>query len=98
MRSHPETVKRMSALRYLAPPVTVIMLITGTAIGIFGVQRDTLAIIGLVPLFTYVVFTLLSTIVLAIKAKRGTHLLPIVLPTMQLTWGLGFLIGKYFKK
>lgn len=98
MRSHPETVKRMSALRYLAPPVTVIILITGTAIGIFGVQRDTLAIIGLVPLFTYVVFTLLSTIVLAIKAKRGTHLLPIVLPTMQLTWGLGFLIGKYFKK
>jgi glycosyltransferase involved in cell wall biosynthesis len=97
MRTHPETLKRKSALRYLVPPTAVIGLGLGTAFGIYGIQGNSSAIFGFIPAIAYFAFTILSTISLAKKAKEGTYLLPIVLPTMQLTWGLGFLVGKYFK-
>jgi glycosyltransferase involved in cell wall biosynthesis len=97
MRTHPETLKRKSAFRYLVPPTAVIGLVLGTAFGIYGIQGDRLAIFGFFPAIAYFAITILSTISLAKKAKEGTYLLPIVLPTMQLTWGLGFLIGRYFK-
>ena len=98
MRRHPETAKRKSALRYLVPPATVISLVWGTAIGLYGLDKGTLAMLGFIPAIAYLAFTVLSTIVLARKVKSSSYFLPIVLPTMQLTWGLGFLIGKYFKK
>jgi hypothetical protein len=98
MRRHPETVKRKSALRYLVPPATVISLVLGTAIGLYGLEKGTFAILGFIPAVAYLAFTIISTFVLARKAKSSFYYLPIVLPAMQLTWGLGFLIGKYFKK
>lgn len=98
MRRHPETVKRKTAFRYLVPPATLLALVLGIVIGLSGLEKETLARFGFIPAVAYLAFTIFSTFVLARKAKSSFYLLPIVLPTMQLTWGLGFLIGRYFKK
>jgi hypothetical protein len=42
----------------------------------------------------YVLITLFSSLTLAKKAKSGAIWLAIVLPAMQLSWGVGFLYGR----
>ena len=95
MRSHPESTKRKSALRYFVPPLTFLGFTIGLLLGLLGIAlKSNLIFAGLLPA-VYLVFTLFSTVVLFNKSHSASLYLPIVLPTMQLSWGCGFLFGKY---
>jgi GT2 family glycosyltransferase len=90
-------------LRYLAPPATVIALLVGTLAGFAGLasladQTGTwwqwLLTAGLIVPLSYVIG------VLVVTAKAGTDgrlsgqavsWLPVVLATMHISWGIGFL-------
>ena len=95
MRTHPETTKGSSAFRYFAPPVALLGVLLGSALFAFGVASDSTPalVAGLAPL-GYLGLTLVSSISLAKRAKSGTFWLPIVLATMQLSWGAGFLLSR----
>ena len=98
MRQHPETKKLKSAFRYFTPPITLIGILFGLLIGSIGfITNSRLALFSAIPL-TYVLFTLVSSFALAKKAKSGTKYLPLVLPTMQLSWGAGFLLSQFRRK
>lgn len=91
-RRHPETV----SARYLAPPVTAIAVIAGTAVGIAGVatHRRWLAASGAAMPAGY----LAADLIASARAARGlppavSRWLPVVFPTMHFAWGLGFLRG-----
>ena len=95
MRTHPETVKAKSALRYLAPPTALIGVLLGKVLGIAGlITGSHLLQAGFIAPFGYLGLTLLSTAALASKANSGTRWLPVVLMTMQLSWGAGFLTSR----
>jgi len=99
MRTHPETVKAKSALRYFAPPTALVGVLGGTVMGIAGLATGSRVLeAGFIAPLGYLVLTLLSTGVLARKAKSGTRWLPIVLMTMQMSWGAGFLTSRSQKK
>ena len=98
MRQHPETKKAKSALRYYTPPGTLIGMIFGSLLGLFGlIENNWLSWFISLPII-YVLFTIISTFTLAKKAKTGTIYLPVVLPTMQLSWGAGFLLNRLSRK
>jgi succinoglycan biosynthesis protein ExoA len=98
-RQHAGTI----TLRYLAPPAALIVLVIGTLAGLAGVASlaartgtwwQWLLTAGLVVPLAYVIG------VLVVTAKAGTDgrlsgravgWLPIVLATMHLSWGAGFL-------
>lgn len=88
-KKYPETI----SLRYLAPPITVLGLI----LGIIFILLDYLTQInffkiGWLALLTYDLVLVLGF--LTIKGKislKSRLLLFIVLPTMHLSWGVGFL-------
>lgn len=90
IRRYPHT----ASLRYLAPPVAVLGVATGTLAGTIGVaKRSTLLTTMLLAPATYGAF-------LAAVTKSSKHLpwstrlrLPLVLAVMHLSWGSGFLIG-----
>jgi len=90
-KTYPETV----SMRYLAPPVTVSGLIAGFVMVLFSKILDIswLQIGWLAPL-VYLTVVLLAF--LSIGSKNGLlsrlYLL-LVLPTMHLSWGVGFLKG-----
>lgn len=95
MRTHPETVKAKSALRYLAPPTALVGVVAGKALGIAGlITGSRLLQVGFIAPIGYLALTLLSTALLARKAKSGARWLPIVLMTMQLSWGAGFISSR----
>jgi glycosyltransferase involved in cell wall biosynthesis len=98
MREHPETIKRKTALRYFAPPLTVIGFIGGIAISVVGILQENFLKYGFLLPVTYLVATLFSSLLLGKRSKSGFFWLPLVLPTMQISWGLGFLIGKQIQK
>jgi len=99
MRTHPETVKAKSALRYLAPPTALVGVVVGTLLGVAGLATNSSALqAGSIAPFGYLGLTLLSTALLARKAKSGTRWLPIVLMTMQMSWGAGFITSRKQKK
>jgi glycosyltransferase involved in cell wall biosynthesis len=92
IRQYPETI----SLRYLAPPVAAGAIAVGTVAGVLGVVADvpTLRYGWLAPL-TY------AAGVLAASAVEGHGLpwrakawLPVVLSTVHLSWGSGFLLGR----
>jgi phycobilisome rod-core linker protein len=62
--------------------------------GFIGLLQDSILKLGFVGPLGYVLITLTSTLTLAKKAKSGAKWLAIVLPTMQLSWGFGYLYGK----
>ena len=90
-KTYPETV----SLRYLAPPITVSGLIAGIIMVLFSKILDInwLQIGWLAPL---VYLTVILLAFLSIGSKIGllsrVYLL-LVLPTMHLSWGVGFLKG-----
>ena len=95
MRTHPETVKAKSALRYLAPPTALAGVIAGIVLGTAGLLADSSVLqAGFIAPLGYLALTLLSSTVLAGKAKSGTRWLPVVLMTMQLSWGAGFITSR----
>ena len=89
---YPETI----SVRYLAPPVTLVAVAAGTALGLAGVvtRRPVIAALGLSAPAVYAAATAVAT------ARASRHLpwgvsrrLPAVFATMHGAWGAGFLLG-----
>ena len=79
-RSHPGTVN----LRYLAPPFTLIGTITSLLLGLL---IDPFLFL---PAAVYVIFLLISSILIAKTIREFISLLAII-PTMHFAWGAGFI-------
>jgi hypothetical protein len=94
MRRHPETRTRKSALRYYAPPLAVLLIVLGKIIGTIGFVMGNALVWGYVLPIGYVALTLISSLTLVKRAGSGALWLPIVLATMQLSWGVGFLTSR----
>lgn len=96
MRQHPETRRTKSALRYFAPPVAVLGVVGGLLTGIIGgaLQISPLAFWGFLAPLGYVCLTLISSLSLVKRAHSGAPWLPVVLSTMQMSWGVGFLTSR----
>jgi len=94
MRRHPETRTRKSALRYYAPPLAVLLIVLGKIFGTIGFVMGNALVWGYVFPIGYLVLTLMSSISLVKRARGGFMWLPMVLMTMQLSWGVGFLTSR----
>jgi glycosyltransferase involved in cell wall biosynthesis len=94
MRRHPETRTRKSALRYYAPPLAVLLIVLGKIFGTIGFVMGNALAWGYVFPFGYVALTLVSSLTLVKRARGGALWLPIVLATMQMSWGVGFLTSR----
>jgi len=81
-------------LRYFAPPALVIAVTMGLLSFLLGFG----GVLGLIPTLIYIALVLLSSIS-AKKLNLSSRLaLLLVLPTMHLSWGSGFLSGLIFKR
>ena len=90
-KTYPETV----SMRYLAPPITVSGLIAGIIMVLFSKILDInwLQIGWLAPL-VYLTVILLAFLTIGSKIGLLSRMyLLLVLPTMHLSWGVGFLKG-----
>jgi glycosyltransferase involved in cell wall biosynthesis len=94
MRRHPETRTRKSALRYYAPPLAVLLIVIGKLLGSIGFVMGNALVWGYIFTFGYVALTLVSSVTLVKRARGGALWLPIVLMTMQMSWGIGFLTSR----
>jgi succinoglycan biosynthesis protein ExoA len=96
MRRHPETRTRKSALRYYAPPLAVLGIFGGIITAYLGSELKIfpLAFWGLLVPISYVLLTIISSLSLAKRARSGALWLPLVLATMQLSWGVGFITSR----
>lgn len=95
MRTHPDTTKTLSALRYFAPPIATVGVILGLVFGLLGlVAKVPVMTFALIAPAGYVAVTIVSSLVLMRKAKASVLILPTVLATMQLSWGAGFLLSR----
>ena len=90
-KTYPETV----SMRYLAPPVTVSGLIAGFVMVLFSKILDISWLqIGWLAPMVYLTVILLSFLSIGSKIGLLSRLyLLLVLPTMHLSWGVGFLKG-----
>jgi succinoglycan biosynthesis protein ExoA len=91
VRRHPDT----AGVRYLAPPVAVLGLATGTAgglLGSIGGRLGRLRIGWLAPL-GYALLILVGSLTAKDLSPAARLRLPLVLAVMHLTWGAGFLVG-----
>ena len=93
MDEHPDTRQSRSALRYFAPPVTLVAILIGTLLGLIGTitQTSQLLFWGFAMPVGYFAAVLLASLMLGPKAKAATCYLPVVLVVMQLCWGAGFI-------
>lgn len=100
MRRHPDTRRTKSALRYFAPPLAVALIVIGKILGSIGFvlnnfyDQDSILIWGYIFPFGYLALTLVSSLTLVKRARSGALWLPIVLMTMQMSWGIGFLTSR----
>jgi len=100
MRQHPETRKTKSALRYFAPPLAVALIVIGKVLGSVGLvmasfyEKDSALVWGYVFPIGYLALTLVSSLTLVKRARSGALWVPIVLVTMQMSWGIGFLTSR----
>lgn len=94
MRRHPDTRRTKSALRYFAPPLAVALIVIGKVLGTLGFVMGNSLIWGYVFPIGYLVLTLLSSLTLIKRARGGALWLPVVLLTMQMSWGIGFLTSR----
>ena len=90
-KTYPETV----SMRYLAPPVTVSGLIAGFVMVLFSKILDISWLqIGWLAPMVYLTVILLAFLSIGSKIGLLSRLyLLLVLPTMHLSWGVGFLKG-----
>jgi len=94
MRRHPDTRRTKSALRYFAPPLAVALIVIGKVLGTVGFVMSNSLIWAYVLPFGYLALTLLSSLTLMKRARGGALWVPIVLMTMQMSWGIGFLTSR----
>jgi glycosyltransferase involved in cell wall biosynthesis len=100
MRRHPETRRTKSALRYFAPPLAVAFIVVGKILGSIGFVlnnfygQDSALIWGYIFPIGYLALTLVSSLTLVKRARAGALWLPMVLMTMQMSWGIGFLTSR----
>ena len=94
MRRHPDTRRTKSALRYFAPPLAVALIVIGKILGTVGLVMGNALIWGYVFPLGYLALTLVSSLTLVKRARSGALWLPIVLMTMQMSWGIGFLTSR----
>jgi glycosyltransferase involved in cell wall biosynthesis len=94
MRRHPDTRRTKSALRYFAPPLAVALIVIGKVLGTVGFVMSNSLIWAYVLPFGYLALTLLSSLTLIKRARGGALWVPIVLMTMQISWGIGFLTSR----
>ena len=95
MRQHPETRQGKSALRYFAPPLAVAGSLLGLVLGFVGSNFESALLqLGYAAPLGYVAITVISSISLIKRAGNGRKYLPLVLATMQLSWGTGFLLSR----
>ena len=100
MRRHPDTRRTKSALRYFAPPLAVALIVIGKILGTIGFVlnnfygQDSALIWGYILPIGYLALTLVSSLTLVKRARSGALWLPIVLMTMQMSWGIGFLTSR----
>jgi hypothetical protein len=89
MRTHEGT----ASLRYLAPPIALIAVALGTLLGIAGLAAGLpiLAIGFAAPVGYALLITLGALLESRGQAGPVRARLPLVLATMHLTWGWGFL-------
>lgn len=91
-----------ASLRYLAPPLTVLAMIAGTAAAVAGAVLSALGaswahwlLLGLVAPLGYAALVIVGGIVAAKGLPTSVRLLmPAVLATMHVSWGGGFLFGR----
>jgi hypothetical protein len=94
MRQHPQTRKTKSALRYFAPPLAVALIVIGKFLGSVGFIMDSALIWGYIFPLGYLALTFVSSLTLVKRARSGALWVPIVLMTMQMSWGIGFLTSR----
>ena len=94
MRRHPGTRRTKSALRYFAPPLAVALIVIGKILGTIGLVMGNALVWGYIFPLGYLALTLLSSLTLVTRARSGAFWLPIVLMTMQMSWGIGFLTSR----
>lgn len=91
MRHHPETARSLGALRYFAPPLVTLAVIAGTVEGLGGLFLGySVAALGLPLLYALGVIAV-SPFVARREPFAVLARVPIVLATMHLSWGWGFL-------
>ena len=91
VRRHPET----AGLRYLAAPVAVVAIATGTLAGLLGVTgRQRLLPLGFAAPPGYGSVILGGALVAPCRLSPAARAwLPVVLAATHLSWGAGFLVG-----
>lgn len=91
VRRHPETAGK----RYLAPPVAVVGIATGTATGLVGVLTHTsLLKIGFAAPIGYLALILGGSLTAPRWLSPAARIrLPAVLVATHMSWGAGFLVG-----
>ena len=94
MRRHPDTRRTKSALRYFAPPLAVALIVIGKVLGTAGFVMSNSLIWAYAFPFGYLALTLLSSLTLIKRARGGAFWVPVVLMTMQMSWGIGFLTSR----
>jgi succinoglycan biosynthesis protein ExoA len=91
VRRHPET----ATSRYLAPPVAVLGVLVGSALGLLGVVFDSrLLRVGFLAPVGYLALIMGGSLVTVRTMSAAARVrLPLVLAATHLSWGVGFLIG-----
>jgi succinoglycan biosynthesis protein ExoA len=91
IRRHPETANA----RYLAPPLTLLGVLAGSAIGLLGVIFDSrLLRVGFLAPAGYLILIIGGSLIIARPMSAAARLrLPLVLAATHLAWGAGFLRG-----
>ena len=94
MHLHPETAQRLSALRYFAPPAAVTANVLGLIVGGIGALFGSQWSLALVVPATYIAgITAVSLSALGKENLSTVMRLPLVLATMHMCWGVGFLFS-----
>jgi succinoglycan biosynthesis protein ExoA len=92
VRRYPETANA----RYLAPPLTLLGVLTGSAAGLLGVVVDSrLLRVGFLAPAGYLALIIGGSLVTAgPMSAAARRRLPLVLAATHLAWGAGFLVGR----
>lgn len=96
MRMHPETSRSASALRYFAPPMALLFFLGGFILGLIGLVTESVLVLGLIAPISYVVAVKIIGGFIARNVDLKTRFfIPIVLTTMHMSWGWGFLTSPH---